>query len=180
MAAVTVAVAVYRGMPDRRKTAAFVPKPMQREPDRSARPPAVNEAHEAKVLAMALEKKPGHTPVLFKLATIEVEQGHYQDAERHLSEIVRKEPGNPEARLELGKVLFQLGDIQGAIEQTEAILKTRPSYADALYNLGAIYGNLGNRERAEHYWNTLIALDPGSENGRKAQQMLTRLQARTP
>ncbi|HYK91505.1 MAG TPA: tetratricopeptide repeat protein, partial [Acidobacteriota bacterium] len=160
-----------------------VPTPVPKPPEAAkASEPAANklpgDAHEAKVLAMALEKKPGHTPVLFKLAKIESDEGHFHDAARHLQEIVRREPHNSEARLELGKVLFQTGDVQGAIQQTEEILKTNPSYGDALYNLGAIYGNLGNRERAAEYWKRLIALDPGSENGRKAKQMLGQLQTR--
>ncbi len=175
-------VILYRGFPARVKPVASVPAhaiQAAAQPSFQSKQRASDE-HEAKVLAMALEKKPGHTPVLFKLAMIEVGDGRLQDAEKHLQEIVHKEPGNPEAKLELGKVLFQLGDVQGALEQTEEILKSHPTYEDALYNLGAIYGNLGNKERAAEYWGRLIALDSRSESGQKAKQMLSRLQAGTP
>ncbi len=148
-------------------------------PDLPGKPQSggANDEHELKVLSKALEQKPGHTPVLFQLAQLEIGKGQYQDADRHLQEILRKEPDNPEARLELGRVRFQIGDIRGAIEQTEQILKTHPDYPDALFNLGAIYGNLGNKERAEEYWKRLIASNPQSETTKMARQMMTKLQA---
>ncbi len=133
------------------------------------------EAHEAKVLEMALTKKPGHTPVLMKLAKLEEDKGKLDDATRHLQEIVKNEPGNTEARLELGRVFFERGNIQGALEETQAILKVQPDNPDALYNLGAIYGNLGNATLARQYWGQLIAKSPQSESGKRAQQMIALL-----
>ena len=133
------------------------------------------DQHDLKVLEMALTKKPGHTPVLMQLAKLEEEKGNLDKAAEHLQEIVRQEPGNLEARLELGRVSYQRGNIQGALDQTQAILKVQPNNADALYNLGAIYGNLGNAKLAREYWRRLIALDPQSESGKRAQQMMAQL-----
>ncbi len=184
-AAAAVAVILYRGFPVRvgsatshHSTPLHQTLTQHTSIDHAKAPES--DTHALKVLAMALEKKPGHTPVLFKMAKMESDEGHYQEAALHLRQIVQREPGNPEARLELGKALFQLGDVQGAITQTEEILKTHPTYEDALYNLGAIYGNLGNRERALSYWKRLAALDPRSESGQKAQQMMSKLQPDTP
>jgi cytochrome c-type biogenesis protein CcmH/NrfG len=131
--------------------------------------------HDLKVLEQALTRKPGHTPVLMNLAKLEEEKGRLHEAVQHLKEILGGEPGNLEARLELGRVLFQLGDIEGALAQTQAILKVQPTNPDALYNLGAIYGNLGNAARAREYWERLIALEPQSESGKRAQRMLPQL-----
>lgn len=133
------------------------------------------EAHEASMLALALEKKPNHVPVLFRLAKLASETGRPKDSAKYLEDIVRQEPANVEAKLELGKVLFSLGDIQAAIAQTEAILKLQPDQPDALYNLGAIYGNLGNKERALKYWKQLLSTSPTSESGIRARQMIDEL-----
>jgi Flp pilus assembly protein TadD len=133
------------------------------------------DAHEAKVLEMALTKKPGHTPVLMKLAKLEEDKGNLDEATRHLQQIVKSEPGNYEARLELGRVYFQRGNIQGALDETQAILKAQPQNADALYNLGAIYGNLGNAGLAREYWGRLISFAPDSESGKRARQMMAQL-----
>ncbi len=148
-------------------------------PATAGRPMPGNQ-HEKEMLMRALQKSPGHAPVLLKLAAIESDEGHLQDAAGHLRKILEAEPGNPEANLELGRVLFQLGDIRGAISHTEGILKTHPNYEDALYNMGAIYANLGNRKSAMEFWKRLAALNPHSEGAQKAQVMMSRLAASNP
>jgi tetratricopeptide (TPR) repeat protein len=136
--------------------------------------------HEKEILKLALEKSPSHAPVLLRLAEIESEGGHLEESAGHLRTILQADPGNPEANLELGKVLFQLGDIRGAIEHTQAILHLHPTYEDALYNMGAIYANIGNKRDAMTYWKRLAALPSNSENAKKAQLMLSRLETNNP
>ena len=82
-----------------------------------ARPAAVqdNPVHELKELAVQLQKKPGHLPVLMRMAQIEHDQGKLAEAEAHLREALAGEPGNADVHLELGLVLYEKGD------------KTRPS-----------------------------------------------------
>ncbi len=139
--------------------------------------PAVPNDHEAKMLAEELKRKPGHVPVLFRLAQLSEESGHPQDAARYLREAVKQEPDNADARLELGKVLFETGDVGGALEQTKKILDKQPNQADALYNLGALYANLGNADLARQYWQRLVQSSPDSESGKKAKESLDRLVA---
>ncbi len=136
--------------------------------------------HEGKMLADALKKRPAHIPVLLRLASLALESGKLGEAERYLKEVQRLEPGNVPARLDLGKVQFESGHVPEAIQTTAAILKEQPDNPDALYNLGAIYGNLGQREQAIEYWNRLLASNPQSESGRRAQQMMPELQRTSP
>jgi cytochrome c-type biogenesis protein CcmH/NrfG len=138
-----------------------------------------NAMHEEKVLNLALQKKPGHAPVLLQLAQLEAAKGQFKEAEGHLQQIVNAEPANIAARLELGKTKFQLGDVAGALENTLAILKSNPTQPDALYNLGAIYGNLGDKKRALEYWNKLLSTAPNSESGKHARQLISQLQMST-
>ncbi|HTY61755.1 MAG TPA: tetratricopeptide repeat protein [Acidobacteriota bacterium] len=145
-----------------------------------ANQPVYDGQHEREMLKVALEKSPSHTPVLLRLAEIESEDGHLQESAGHLRKVLQADPGNPEANLELGKVLFQLGDIHGAIEHTGGILHTHPTYEDALYNMGAIYANIGNKRDAMTYLKRLVALNSNSENAKKAQLMLTRLETNNP
>ena len=142
-----------------------------------AKQPEVPNDHEAKMLAEELKRKPGHVPVLFRLAQLSEESGHPQDAARYLRDAVKQEPDNADARLELGKVLFETGDVGGAIEQTKKILDKEPNQADALYNLGALYANLGNSDLARQYWQRLVESSPDSESGKRAKESLTRLVA---
>jgi tetratricopeptide (TPR) repeat protein len=142
--------------------------------------PISDGQHEKEILKLALEKSPGHAPVLLRLAEIESEDGHLEESAGHLRRILQADPGNQEANLELGKVLFQLGDVRGAIEHTEAILHTHPTYEAALYNMGAIYANIGNKRRALEYLEKIAALHSNSENAKKAQLMLSRLETNNP
>jgi tetratricopeptide (TPR) repeat protein len=142
--------------------------------------PISDGQHEMELLKLALERSPGHAPVLLRLAEIESEDGHLQESAGHLRKILQADPGNQDANLELGKVLFQFGDIRGAIEHTQAILHMNPAYEDALYNMGAIYANIGNRKDARTYWKRLAALPSNSENAKKAQLMLSRLEPNNP
>lgn len=134
--------------------------------------------HQLKVLGKYLEEKPGHTPVLYQMAELEISHGRYQDAQQHLQQILQREPNNVEAHLDLGRVLFQRGDVEGALQNTEFVVKAQPSNPDALYNLGAIYANIGNLQRADTYWRRLIAVAPNSDSGKLAQRSLGQLAAK--
>src|ERR1019366_7915268 len=142
-----------------------------------ARPAAVqdNPAHELKELAVQLQKKPGHLPVLMRMAQLEHAQGKLAEAEAHLREALSAEPGNADVHLELGRVLYEKGDRNEALKETEQPLEINPTHADALYNRGAIHANLGDTGRARSYWEKLIASAPESESGKKARDGLARL-----
>ncbi len=131
--------------------------------------------HELKELGVQLEKKPGHVPVLIRMAQIEHDQGKPEDAIQHLREAVKSEPSNSDAHLELGRLLYEKGDLAAGIAETEKVLEINPKHVDALYNLGAIYANLGNQQRARSYWNRAVETDPAADSSRKAREGLTKL-----
>lgn len=138
-------------------------------------PALENPDHELKALAMELQKKPGHTPVLMRMAQIERDKGKLEDAAQHLREAVNSEPANVDARLELGRVLYERGDIGGAIAETQKILEADPKHVDALYNLGAIYANLGDAPRARSYWTRAVEAGRNADGGKKAREALAKL-----
>ena len=136
---------------------------------------ADNPEHELKELAVQLQKKPGHLPVLLRMAQLERQKGALDDAAGHLREAIKSEPSNPDAHLELGRLLYERNDVTGAITETEKVLVLNPKQVDALYNMGAIYANLGNAERARTYWSQAVAVDASADSGRKAREGLTKL-----
>jgi tetratricopeptide (TPR) repeat protein len=136
---------------------------------------AESPEHELKALAMQLEKKPGHIPVLMRMAQIERDKGDLEEAAGHLREAVKNEPTNQDAHLELGRVLYERKDVDGAMAETEKVLNLNPRQVDALYNMGAIYANLGNAERARTYWAKAVEADPRADSALKAKQGLTKL-----
>jgi tetratricopeptide (TPR) repeat protein len=131
--------------------------------------------HESKELAVQLEKKPGHTPILLRLAQLEHDQGKLDDAAGHLREVLKNEPGNADAHLELGRILYEKNDWNAAITETQKALAINPKQVDALYNLGAIYANGGDTERARSLWRSAMSVDPQSDSGQRARQSLSKL-----
>ncbi len=152
-------------------------KPQSSETAPTAKSSAVpdNPDHELKELGVQLEKKPGHFPVLMRMAQIERDQGKLADAEAHLREAATSEPARADVHLELGRLLYEKGDKDEALKQTQQALTIDPKYVDALYNLGAIYANAGNLERARSSWESALALEPDSDSGKKARDGLAKL-----
>jgi cytochrome c-type biogenesis protein CcmH/NrfG len=136
---------------------------------------AENPDHELKALAVELKKKPGHTPVLMRMAEIERDQGKLDDAAAHLRAAVESEPENAEGLLELGRVLYEKGDVPGAIAQTARILESNPKHVDALYNLGAIYANTGNVTQARVYWTRAVDANPSADSAKRARDGLVKV-----
>lgn len=131
-------------------------------------------------LEAALDKNPGHSPILMRIAELAREQGDLAKAVNHLRQAVDAEPGNLDARLELGRALYESGDAEGAMQETSQILERDPNHADALYNLGAIHANENQPDLASNYWNRAVAADSASESGRNAQRGLDILSGRVP
>jgi tetratricopeptide (TPR) repeat protein len=136
---------------------------------------AKEKEHEVKMLKAALQRKPDHVPMLFRLAQLSQEAGKPAEAIGYLRQVVKQEPNNADALLELGKALFETGDIAGALQFTRKILEKQPDHPGALYNLGAVYANLGDSKAARQYWNRLIASHPKSENAQRAEKLMAQL-----
>jgi len=156
-------VALNRKVPPDKSPAASTP----------AAPP--NPAHEKASLEEQLKKKPGHAPVLLRLAQIDLEQNQPAEARRRLEELLKAEPTNVEALLELGRACYAAEDLPCAIAETGKILEQDPKHPDALYNLGAILANQGQAAKAREYWTRAVQAAPDSDSGRKAAAALKQL-----
>lgn len=151
-----------------------------RTPGPEAKAPAHGQArqdpvHERKALEAELKKKPGHAPILFRLAELAREGAKPAEAVAYLREILKAEPNNTEALLELGRALYESGDIGGALAETKRLVEIDPDNTDGLYNLGAIYGNLNQPEMARKYFARAVQAGPESNGGRLARDALARL-----
>lgn len=166
--AILIAGALWFGMS--RKAA-----PAVQTPTTPSAPP--NAAHERASLEEQLRKKPGHAPVLLRLAQIAMEQGQPAEARGRLEELLKAEPKNLEAMLELGRTCYELDDLSCAIAETEKVLAQDGKHVDALYNLGAIYANTGDTMKARQYWQKAVQSAPDSDSGKKSAAALKQLGA---
>ena len=134
-----------------------------------------NPAHERAALEEELQKKPGHPPILLRLAELERDAGRPAGAVPYLRQILDQDPKNEDARLELGRALYDTGDVEGALKETKQLLVDHPDQVDGLYNLGAIYANQNRLDLAREYWSKAVATAPTSDSGGRARESLAKL-----
>lgn len=144
----------------------------EKEFDHPPMEPVDADANDPQSLERALEKNPGHTPVLMRMAELALERGDAAKAAEHLREAVAADPDDLDARLELGRALYEAGDPDGAQAETQEILDRDPGHVDALYNMGAIHANQKRAEQAIEYWSKAVAAAPNSPSGHSAQRGL--------
>lgn len=131
--------------------------------------------HERASLEEELKKKPGHAPILLRLAEVARDQGKAAEAANYLRQLLESDPANKDARLELGRALYEGGDVEASIRETKQLLADHPKNVDALYNLGAIYANENQVALARQYWSEAVAAEPTSESGLKARDGLQKI-----
>ena len=134
-----------------------------------------NPAHERAALEEELKRKPGHPPILLRLAELEREAGRTSGAVPYLRQILEQDSKNEDARLELGRMLYDAGDVEGSLKETQQLLADHPNQVDGLYNLGAIYANQNRLDKAREYWSKAIATAPASDSGARAKESLAKL-----
>ena len=136
------------------------------------------DADNPESLEQALERSPGHGPILMRMAELAMQAGNPEKAVEHLREAVAADSENLDARLELGRALYQAGDFEAAIAETDAILEINPRHVDALYNLGAIHANREKPDLAISYWTRAVEIAPSSRSGQSARRGLDILAGR--
>ncbi len=134
-----------------------------------------NPAHERAALEEELQRKPGHPPILLRLAELEREAGRPSGAVPYLRQILEQDSRNEDARLELGRMLYDAGDVEGSLKETQQLLADHPNQVDGLYNLGAIYANQNQLDKAREYWSKAVAAAPTSDSGARARESLAKL-----
>jgi tetratricopeptide (TPR) repeat protein len=138
-------------------------------------PAPQDPTHEKAALEEELKKKPGHPPILLRLAELARDAGQPKQAAEYLKQAAAADPKNVDASVELSRTLYEANDVDGALKETKRLLTEHPNQVDALYNLGAIYANLGKPELARQYWAQAVSTDPASDSGRKSADALTKI-----
>jgi tetratricopeptide (TPR) repeat protein len=148
-------------------------KPLTKEMSQKQAP--ATPAHEKAFLEEQLKTKPGHPPILLRLAELEKNEGKLADAKKHLEEAIKSDPSLIDARLELSLVSYQLGDADEAEKQNLAVLKLDARQPDALYNMGAICANKNRLVEARQYWTDAVKYGADTESGKNAASALTKI-----
>jgi tetratricopeptide (TPR) repeat protein len=98
-------------------------------------------------------------------------------------------PTDPNARVDMGICYFELAKFDStnaganfgrAIDAMQAALKSDPRHQPAAFNLGIVTLNMGDLEASTRWFKKAIDLDPNSDLGKKAQQIVEQHTFPTP
>ncbi|HZV34570.1 MAG TPA: tetratricopeptide repeat protein [Verrucomicrobiae bacterium] len=115
---------------------------------------------EAKYLE-ALKQDPKNVSTLSDLASIQLEEGHSQDAEKNLKAAIAIDPDDDFSLFVLGQLKFREKNYDDAFEALSRAAELNPSNARVQNSLGLTLSEKGLRGPAETAFRKAIQLDPG-------------------
>jgi tetratricopeptide (TPR) repeat protein len=97
----------------------------------------------------------------------------YENAIPYYKTYLVMNPKDANARVDLGICYKELGNFTEAENEMKTALHYVPNHLNAHFNLGIVYLSEGNIRESNIWFKRTVALDPTSEVGKRAQQLLT-------
>ncbi len=166
------AIFIYGLMSSRTRTQLSGGGSMPSQQTSSGGQPSANVLHEINRLREVVGKEPNDLNSLLELSNMLEDNGFYDQAAVYYKRYLTKVPRNVDARVDYGVTLFEGGNAQGGIVQIKEALKIDPKHQKGLYNLGIIYLNSGEFKKANAEFEKCAKVNPNTEVGRKAEQIL--------
>lgn len=108
-----------------------------------------------------LDRDTNNTIVLANLAAIEIEQGNFDGAAKHLRAALAQTPDDAYSLTQLGNVQLHQKDFDGALASLSRSVRIDGSNPEAYNYLGVTFSNKGLRQPAESALRKAIQLSPG-------------------
>ena len=128
--------------------------------------PRINEL-EAKVKADSSDIE-----TLLQLAHLRNDSGFYEQAINDYKKYLDKVPGNADVRVDMGVCYYNLKKYDDAIREMTTALKYKPDHQIAHLNLGIVNLAAGNIKESKEWLKKAVDLNPNSEIGKRAQELL--------
>ena len=123
-------------------------------------------------LEATVKQNPEDYKSLLQLAHLKNDSGLFEAAIQNYKTYLVKNPKDTDARVDMGVCYFNLQDYANAIAEMETALTYNPNHQIAHLNLGVVNLSAGNLEKSKEWLKKAVALNPTSEVGVKAQQLL--------
>ena len=119
-----------------------------------------------------IKTNPSDTSAILELAHLKNDAGMYQQAIVNYKQYLALVPKDPDARIDMGVCYYNLQDYNTAIKEMELAVKYDPKHQIGYLNLGIVNLTAGNFEKSQEWLKKAVELDPNSEYGKKAEQLL--------
>ncbi len=119
-----------------------------------------------------IKNNPADTSAILDLAHLKNDAGMYQAAIVNYKQYLALVPRDPDARIDMGVCYYNLQDYNTAIKEMELAVKYDPKHQIGYLNLGIVNLTAGNMEKSQEWLKKAVELDPNSEYGKKAEELL--------
>jgi len=96
----------------------------------------------------------------------------FEKAITNYKKYLENSPEDTDARVDMGICFYNLGDYTTAINEMESALKYQPKHQIAHLNLGIVNLTAGNVDVSKEWFKKTVELNPNSESGKRAQELL--------
>ncbi|MDR3609855.1 MAG: tetratricopeptide repeat protein [Ignavibacteriaceae bacterium] len=132
----------------------------------------LTKMNDIKVLEDKLSSNPDDNPTLLQLANLQLDSGMFESAIVNYRKYLDNNPSDADARVDMGVCYYNLKNYNEAIAVMNKAIKYNPKHQLAYINLGIVNMSAGNQDEAKKCWKKAYDLEPGSENGIKAKELL--------
>ncbi len=132
----------------------------------------LNKLKEINNLEEVVKNNPENHEALLNLAHMQNDNGFYDKAVIKYEEYLKLHPENADVIVDLGVCYFELKKYEKSISVIESALKINPTHQIAHFNLGIVNLSNGNINKAKEWWGKARDLDPNSNIGMKAEELL--------
>jgi tetratricopeptide (TPR) repeat protein len=136
-------------------------------------PPEIQE------LENNVEANPDDMNLTLQLANALHDALQYEKAVQYYKVYLKMNPKNADARVDLGICYKEMSKFTEAENEMKTALHYVPNHVYAHFNLGIVYLSEGNLEESNTWLKRTVALDPNSEVGKRARQLLTQHNSQT-
>ena len=134
---------------------------------------SLENLHEINDLENKIKANPGDMESTLHLAHLQQDSKFFEKAINNYKKYLEKNPENADARVDMGICFYNLGDNTSAINEMESALKYQPKHQIAHLNLGIVNLAAQNIEVSKNWFRKTVELNPESEAGKRAQELLT-------
>jgi cytochrome c-type biogenesis protein CcmH/NrfG len=140
-------------------------------------------------LQKVVDQDPNNADALLKLANLYYDVQIFPRAVVMYDRYLQFNPGNADARVDMGVSYFQLALADSANskeyyahaqQEIKKAIESNPKHQLAYFNLGMISLHMGNLEEANGWFKQCVAIDPTTETGKRAEQLVHQHTTKTP
>ncbi len=119
-----------------------------------------------------IKGNPKDTASILELAHLKNDAGMYQQAIVNYKQYLALVPNDPDARIDMGICYYNLQNYPTAIAEMQKAIQYDPKHQIGYLDLGIVNLAAGKFDKSKEWLKKAVDLDPNSEYGKKAEELL--------